>query len=167
MAEAKELSPERQEQRARNVLLHQLARSAKSAEQLRQILAKREINSQIAERVIDRFIEVGLIDDLLFAETMVSARRKFRGRSATVIRRELLQKGISKEICEQVLSSVTQEDELALACELAARKINQMSKLEPEVRRRRLAGFLARKGFSSNIVSTALKQAELALASQP
>jgi regulatory protein len=167
MAEAKELSPERQEQRARNVLLHQLARSAKSAEQLRQILAKREVDSEIVERVINRFIEVGLIDDLLFAETLVSARRKFRGRSATVIRRELLQKGISKEICEQVLGSVTQEDELELACELATRKISQMAKLEPDVRRRRLAGFLARKGFASNIVSTALRQAEASFSSQP
>ena len=158
------LSPEKQESRARNVLLHQLARSAKSTSQLRKILEQREISTEIAEKVLERFTEVGLIDDLQFAETLVSARRKFRGRSATVIRRELLQKGISKEICEQVLSSVTQEDELALACDIAGRRILQMTKLEPEVRRRRLAGFLARKGFSSNIVSVALKQAEQGLA---
>jgi SOS response regulatory protein OraA/RecX len=57
------LSPERQEKRARNVLLHQLNRSVKSKEQLRKILAKREIDVEIAERILDRFEEAGLIND--------------------------------------------------------------------------------------------------------
>jgi acyl-CoA hydrolase len=57
------LSPERLEKRARNVLLHQLARSAKSTAQLRKILEQREIPTEMAEKVIERFTEVGLIDD--------------------------------------------------------------------------------------------------------
>lgn len=159
----KPLSAEKQEQKARNVLLHQLARSSKSTQQLREILEKREIDFEIAEAVLERFTEVGLIDDLQFAQTLVSSRRKFLGKSASVIRRELQQKGVSAEITSQVLAEITQEDEMQLACQLALRRINQLTRFEPEVRRRRLVGFLLRKGFSSSVVSQAVRQAEASL----
>lgn len=159
----KPLSAEKQAQRARNVLLHQLARSSKSTQQLREILEKREIDFEIAESAIERFTEVGLIDDLQFAQTFVNSRRKFLGKSATVIRRELRQKGISDEIATQVLAEITQEDELQLARQLAQRRINQLVRFEPEVRRRRLTAFLLRKGFSSSVVSQAVRQAEASL----
>lgn len=157
------LSPERQEQRARNVLLYQLSRSAKSTKQLREILAKREIDSAIAETVLERFTEVSLIDDQAFAETLVSSRRKFKGSSKSVIKRELNEKGIEPHVVEQVTSDISVEDELQLACELANRRIRQMSQLDKAVRYRRLSGYLMRKGFSGSIVSAAVKQAEEAL----
>jgi len=161
--EKKELSPEKQEQRARNVLLHQLARSSKSTHQLRLILEKREIDPSIAEATLIRFTEVGLIDDLEFARTLVSSRRKIAGKSASVIRRELSQKGISTELADQVLSDITQEDEAALASSLAIRRITQLQRFEPDVRRRRLMAYLLRKGFSSSVVSQAVRQAEASL----
>lgn len=161
--EKKELSPEKQEQRARNVLLHQLARSSKSTQQLRLILENREIESTIAEEVLRRFTEVGLIDDREFARTLVSSRRKIAGKSASVIRRELSQKGVSNELADEVLADITQEDESALASSLALRRIAQLQRFEPEVRRRRLMGYLLRKGFSSSVVSQAVRQAEASL----
>lgn len=161
----RQLSPERQEQRARNVLLYQLARSAKSAHQLRQILEKREIDAEIAEMVIQRFIEVGLIDDKLFAETIVNSRRKFKGSSKSVIKRELVQKGVGTELVEDVVSEITPEDELATATDLAVKRIPRLAALEREVRQRRLHGYLARKGYGSNVVIAACKVAEESLSS--
>ena len=154
------LSPARQEQRARNVLLYQLSRGAKSAHTLRQILEKREIDAQIAETVIQRFIEVGLIDDLSYAETVVSSRRKFKGLAKSAIKRELGQKGVSQEISEQVTAELTAEDDLAMAVELAVSRIRRMAHLERDVRQRRLHGYLARKGYGSNAVIAAVKSAE-------
>jgi regulatory protein len=156
----RQLSPERQEQRARNVLLYQLARSAKSAHQLRQILEKREIDSEIAEAVIQRFIEVGLIDDKLFAETIVNSRRKFKGSSKSVIKRELVEKGVGSELIEDVVSEITAADELATATELAIKRIPRLATLERDVRQRRLFGYLSRKGYGSNVVLAACKAAE-------
>jgi regulatory protein len=156
----RQLSPERQEQRARNVLLYQLARSAKSAHQLRQILEKREIDTEIAERVIQRFIEVGLIDDKLFAETIVNSRRKFKGSSKSVIRRELVEKGVGSDLIEDVVSYITPEDELVTAIDLALKRIPRLANLEREVRQRRLFGYLSRKGYGSNVVIAACKVAE-------
>lgn len=156
------LSPEKLEQRARNVLLHQLARSAKSTAQLRKILEQREIPSDIAERVIERFTEVGLIDDAAYAETVVNSRRNFKGLAKSAIKRELNEKGLSPELVEAAISEITPEDDFESAKQLAVRRYRQMVHLEKAVRQRRLAGYLQRKGYASNSVFAAIAHAEKA-----
>ncbi len=153
-------SAEKLEQRARNVLLHQLARSAKSKHQLRQILEQREIPPEIAEAILERFTEVGLIDDKVFAQTIVSSRRNFRGLSKTAIKRELLTKGVAEADFEAALDEVSSEDELETAKELASKRFGQMAHLEKATRDRRLAGYLQRKGYSSAIAFAAIRFAE-------
>ncbi|MFM1984298.1 MAG: hypothetical protein RL723_733 [Actinomycetota bacterium] len=154
------LSPEKQETRARNVLLHQLARSAKSTSQLRKILEQREISSEIAEKVLERFTEVGLIDDAAFAETIVNSRRNYKGLAKSAIKRELNEKGVSQELVEAAISAITAEDDFESAKQLASRRFNQMAHLEKDVRTRRLAGYLQRKGYASSSVFAAIKFAE-------
>ena len=153
-------TPERLEQRARNVLLHQLSRSAKSTHQLRQILEKREIPTEIAESVLLRFTEVGLIDDFAYAETIVNSRRNFKGLAKSAIKRELNEKGVPAPLVEQAIESITAEDDLAAALDLAVRRIRQMHGLARDVRERRLAGYLGRKGYPSSIVFAAIRNAE-------
>ena len=155
-----EPSPERLEQRARNVLLYQLAKSAKSKQQLREILEKREIPSEIAEPILERFTEVGLIDDQAFAATLVSSRRAFRGLSKSAIRQELKTKGVAAQVIETALETVSAEDELRSAKELALKRFNQMAHLDKTTRDRRLAGFLQRKGYSSSVAFAAIRWAE-------
>lgn len=154
------LSPERQEQRARNVLLHQIARSAKSTHQLRKILEQREISTDIAENVLERFTEVGLIDDAAFAETIVNSRRNYKGLAKSAIKRELNEKGISQGLVEDALSAITPEDDFESAKQLAVKRFRQMAHLEKTVRTRRLAGYLQRKGYASSAVFAAIRYAE-------
>lgn len=154
------LSPEKQESRARNVLLHQLARSAKSTSQLRKILEQREISPEIAEKVLERFTEVGLIDDAAYAETIVNSRRNYKGLAKSAIKRELNEKGVSQELVEEAISGITTEDDFESAKQLATRRFSQMAHLEKEVRTRRLAGYLQRKGYASSAVFAAIKFAE-------
>ena len=158
---ARSLSPERLEKRARNVLLHQLARSAKSKYQLGQVMIQREIPAEIYEPLLDRFEEAGLINDLTFAETIVASRRASRGLSASSIKRELRTKGISEDLIERVTQAITAEEEFSLATSLAIRRARSMTNLAPEVRKRRLVGFLQRKGYGQQAVFTAIKAAEL------
>ena len=154
------LSPEKLETRARNVLLHQLARSAKSTSQLRKILEQREIPSEIAEKVLERFTEVGLIDDAAYAETIVNSRRTYKGLAKSAIKRELNDKGVSQELVEEAISVITAEDDFESAKQLAIRRYRQMAHLERDVRTRRLAGFLQRKGYGGSSVFAAIKFAE-------
>ena len=156
-----EQSPSREklESRARNVLLFQLSKGAKSKHQLREILIKREIPEDIAEPLLDRFEEAGLIDDKAFAEILVNSRRTYKGQSKSAIRRELNRKGVAPEISEDALSEVTSEAELETAKELALKKLRSMTSLAPEVQDRRLSGYLARKGYGGGTVYAAMRYA--------
>ena len=157
---ARSLSPERLEQRARNVVLYQLNRTIKSRKQLADILERREIPTEIAEAVLERFTEAGLIDDRRFAETLVATRRSARGLSRSALARELSTKGVSPEIIDEVLSELTAEEELATATKLAVKRIRGLMSHPRETRNRRLLGFLQRKGYSSSIAFAAIKTAE-------
>ncbi|CAB4625066.1 MAG: recombination regulator RecX [Actinobacteria bacterium] len=154
------LSPEKLETRARNVLLHQLARSAKSTSQLRKILEQREIPTEIAEMVLERFTEVGLIDDAAYAETIVNSRRNFKGLAKSAIKRELNEKGVDQALVEEAISGITAEDDFESAKDLAVRRYRQMAHLQKDVRTRRLAGYLQRKGYASSAVFAAIRFAE-------
>lgn len=158
--ERKPLTPEKAEQRARNVLLHQLARGAKSKHQLRKILEQREIPSEIAELVLERFDDVGLIDDQAFAETIVNSRLNFKGLAKSSIKRELVEKGVDAFIIESATNDITADTELDLAKNLAIKRYRQVAHLERVARDRRLAGYLGRKGYSSNIVFAAIRHAQ-------
>jgi regulatory protein len=149
---------EKLEKRARNVLLFQLGRSMKTEHQLRLILEKREIPSEIAEPLLTRFVEAQLIDDLQFAKSFVSSRLAAGGKSAALIRRELKQKGVSSDRIDIALAELDQEQEFALALKLTQARHARMTNLEPEAVRRRLFGLLARRGFSGAIASRAIAQ---------
>ena len=155
------LSPEKQEARARNVLLYQLGKSAKSKDQCRKILAKRGIDTEIAERILDRFEEAQIIDDVMFARVFTNSRIKTKGLAKSAIARELREKGIAQPIIEDALVDLDRESELSRATELAVNRVRRMAGLEREVILRRLSGFLARKGYSGEVVQSATKTALL------
>jgi regulatory protein len=155
------LSPEKQESRAKNVLLYQLGLSAKSKDQCRKILIKREIDADIIEKVLDRFEEAQIIDDRMFAKTFTNSRIRAKGLARGAIARELREKGVSQHHIEDALSELDSDSEISRATELAVNRIARMGHLDNEVIKRRLAGFLGRKGYSGSVVSSAIRTALL------
>ena len=155
-----EPSNEKLEQRAKNVLLFQLSRSMKTRYQLANILKKREIPDEIAEAVLDRFTEAQLIDDAAFARAFVNSRLAISGKSKSVIARELQQKGVSADDAAAALDIIDPELENQTAYSVAKKRYQQLSSLAPEVRKRRLMGFLMRRGFSSGLTSRILRDLE-------
>ena len=149
---------EKLEQRAKNVLLHQLSRSMKTRFQLVEILKKREIPDDIAELALDRFTEAQLIDDAVFAAAYVRTRLE-NGRSVSAIRGELRRKGVAQDLIEAQLEGVDSEREQEIANRLAANRYSRMLNLDAEVRKRRLLGFLQRRGFSQSIAYRAISNA--------
>jgi regulatory protein len=149
---------EKLEQRAKNILLHQLSRSMKTRYQLSEILHKREIPHEIAEAVLDRFTEAQLIDDAVFATSYVRTRLE-NGRSVSAIKSELRRKGVSQELIHLNLAEVDSEQEQQIANKLAANRYQRMLQLDEEVRKRRLLGFLQRRGFSQAIAYRAITNA--------
>ncbi|CAB4547396.1 MAG: hypothetical protein F2536_03860 [Actinobacteria bacterium] len=152
-------SEEKLEKRAKNILLHQLTRSAKTERQLREVLQKREIPQELIDWAIGDFLAAGLIDDESYAKGFLAARLA-KGKAVKLVARELRQKGVADSIIEEVCSAVSAQEQQDLADELARRRIVRMAALAPDVRYRRLSGFLMRRGFPSAVVSAAVRAAE-------
>jgi regulatory protein len=143
---------------ARQIVLRKLAAQARTRHELATALAAKRVPPEAAATVLDRFTELGLIDDAQFALDWVESRQGRRGLSRTALRRELQTRGVDKEHIEAALAPVGSEEELAAARQLMEKKVRSMGRLEPEVRYRRLAGALARRGFGSGVISTVLDE---------
>jgi regulatory protein len=140
-----------QHSQARNIVLNQLNFMPRSRKELEITLAKRKIDPDVAKEVLDRFVEIDVINDAAFAELLVRSRCNTKKVSRSVMRQQLRQKGVDQEIIEEALLVVTDDDEMRMATELVEKKVRAMSRLDPQVRKRRLFGLLARKGYGTAI----------------
>lgn len=152
-----ELPHEEQVEKAKGIILNALSMSAKTRTQLAEKLASKEVPDAAAEEALDRLTEVGLIDDAAFANAWVLSRHRGRGLSASAIKRELKQKGIDAELAETALEQITSDEEWDRAVELVTRKAPSTARLDRQARVRRLAGMLARKGYSGGTAFAVVK----------
>lgn len=136
------------ESAARAIALTQLTSSARSRAQLAEAMAKKDIPPEVAERILDRFVEVGLIDDAEYAAMLVRTRHAERGLARRALAQELSRKGIDQETAELALAQVTPEDEHSAALDLVRRRAGATRGKPIELRTRRLVSMLARKGHS-------------------
>ncbi|GLW55941.1 regulatory protein RecX [Kitasatospora phosalacinea] len=146
-------------ERARDVCLRLLTGAAKSRKQLADALRRKEIPEEVAEQVLDRLEEVGLIDDAAFAEAWVESRHAVRGLSRRALAQELRTKGVTGETAERALLQVDADDETEAARALVERKLRSTAGLERDVRIRRLVGVLARRGYAEGLAFRVVREA--------
>ncbi len=151
-----ELSAEHQElaQTAREVALRRLSHSPQTRAQLETALAGKEIPEDIAAAVLDRFEEVGLVDDQAYVEMFLDSCRVTPGRSRRWISHRLVSKGVDRELAQEAVQQISDDEELASAVALLRRKGRGDPADRKEVNRR--YALLARRGFSPSTISTAL-----------
>ena len=147
---------------ARNIVLNQLNFMPRSRKELETALAKRHVELDVAKSVLDRFEEIGMVDDAAYAELLIRSRCNTKRVSRSVLRQQLRQKGVNQEIIEEALLVVSDADELRMATELVEKKLRAMNRLDPEVRKRRLFGLLARKGYNTSIALRVINDLEAA-----
>ena len=132
----------------------------RSRKELEVTLAKREIDPQVTKEVLDRFVEIDVINDAAYAQLLVRSRCNTKRVSRSVMRQQLRQKGVDQDIIEQALLVVTDVDELQMATQLVEKKARAMTRLDPQVRKRRLFGLLARKGYGTAIALQVIRDLE-------
>ncbi|MDO5710781.1 MAG: regulatory protein RecX [Micrococcales bacterium] len=130
----------------------------RSRAQLQEKLRVRGCPDEAAVVVLDRFTELGLIDDRAYAQMLVSSRRQTKGLARRALAHELRRKGIADEHARDALADVDTADEEEQAHDLVAKKLRTMHGLEAAVQTRRLAGMLARKGYSSTMSYRVIRQ---------
>ncbi|MFD3334052.1 recombination regulator RecX [Streptomyces sp. NPDC058700] len=155
----KELSPQDPAERARAICLRLLTGTPRTRKQLADALRKREIPDEVAEEVLSRFEDVGLIDDAAFAGAWVESRHHGRGLARRALARELRTKGVEPTLIQEAVEQLDSEREEATARELVARKLRATRGLDRDRRLRRLAGMLARKGYPEGMALRVVRQA--------
>ncbi|MEU6257330.1 recombination regulator RecX [Streptomyces sp. NPDC047043] len=154
-----EESPGDPVERARAICLRLLTGTPRTRKQLADALRKREIPDDAAEEVLSRFEEVGLINDSAFADAWVESRHHGRGLARRALAQELRTKGVDSTLIDEAVSQLDSEQEEATARELVARKLRSTRGLDRDKRLRRLAGMLARKGYSEGMALRVVRQA--------
>lgn len=147
------------DQVARTIVLRRLELAPRTRAELERTLSERGVPEEVAQRVLDRFDEVGLVDDGLFARMWVQSRQASRGLSGRALRAELRRKGVADELISEALEALPDDVEEGTARELAGRRMASLQGLPPETARRRLAGYLARKGYAPGLVARVVRDA--------
>jgi regulatory protein len=148
-----ELSEEEraEETQAKNICLRLLADSARPRANLAQKLAQRGIGPATIERVLDRFTEVGLIDDQAYAEAYVRTKHQERSLSRRALTSELRRKGVDDSVVAAAAEQVDPEAEEAAALRLVTKRAPAASAAGPEAARRRLLALLDRRGYPAEV----------------
>ncbi|MGY1591862.1 regulatory protein RecX [Geodermatophilus sp. SYSU D00708] len=157
--DAVEDDPGDPEQVARSICLRALTGAPKTRRQLADLLAKRGVPDDAAERVLDRFGEVGLIDDAAFARAWVTSRQSGRGLARRALKAELRAKGVDGEVAEEAIALVDDQDEWATARHLVQRRLPGLRRVDRVTAERRLVGMLARKGYGSGLAGWVVREA--------
>lgn len=127
-----------------------LSYRARSESEIRTNLRKHEIPEDVIEQTIERLRQDGLANDGQFAKAWIENRSTFRPRSRRMLAMELRQKGLDDETASIALENI---DDEALAYEAASKKIKRFRELDWKEYRKKLAEFLARRGFSYSVIS--------------
>lgn len=147
---------------AKAICLRLLAVSPRPRAGLAQALQRREIPAEIAESVLDRLTQVGLIDDVAYAQSYVRVKHRDRGLGRSALRSELRRLGVEPEVLAAAVETVDGDAERARATELIGKRLDAAMEAGPIAARRRLLGLLARRGYSPEIavpvVETALER---------
>ncbi|MBO0822873.1 MAG: regulatory protein RecX [Actinobacteria bacterium] len=144
---------------ARQICLRLLSSAPRTKAQLAAALSRRGVPEDAASAVLERFAEVNLIDDGLFAKAWVESRHHSRGLAGRALGAELRQRGVASTDIESALSQLDPQQEVSTARELIARRLPGTARMPVAARMRRLTGVLARKGYAPGLAYRVVREA--------
>ena len=147
------------EEAARLICLRLLTGGPRTRAQLATALRKRRIPDEVANCVLGRFAEVGLIDDAAFARAWVESRHHGRGLARKALAAELRQRGVADGEVRSAVGLLGPQDELATAQRLVARRVAASRGKPMPARARQLMSMLARKGYLAGLAAQVVREA--------
>ena len=144
---------------ARTIALRKLTAAPRTRAQLADALARGGVPDDVTEVTLDRFEELGLVDDEEFARQWARTRQAGRGLARRALSAELRAKGVDPEVAAEAVEAVDDDDEREAARRLVARKVGAMRRLDRATASRRLMGMLARKGYNGGLAAAVVREA--------
>lgn len=143
---------------AKQVLLRRLSNAPRTRKELAKDLKDKDISDDVANLALDRFEEVGLINDQALASNYVSSQHERKGLGKNALRQQLRAKGISDDVALEAVSQISEDQEFQAAFALACKKIRSLQRDDAKTQLRKIVGVLARKGYSSNLAFRVAKE---------
>ncbi len=144
---------------ARALCLRQLEARSRTRVELQRYLARKLVPEDSAARVLDRFAEIGLIDDESLARAFTSSRHAEQGLARRAIAIKLKQRGVDDDVIATAVASVDSDDEVLAAQRLVAKRLPAVAKFDRTVQTRRLVGLLGRKGYPPGLAYRVVREA--------
>jgi SOS response regulatory protein OraA/RecX len=155
---AAERTPERQRRRADNVLANRLRGRGLSLAEAREVLDGAEIDPDIAEETLARYVSLQYIDESALAEQILHTHLDRKGLGRRSVEMEMRRRKLDPLVIEEAMGEQP-DDELARATEVAMKRVGQLSSYDDETAERRLTSFLMRRGYGGAVVRDAAKAA--------
>ena len=143
---------------AKQVLLRRLSNAPRTRKELAKDLKDKDISDEVANVALDRFEEVGLINDQALASNYVSSQHERKGLGKNALRQQLRAKGVSDDGAQEAISQISDDQEFQAAFALACKKIRSLQKDDAKTQLRKIVGVLARKGYSSSLAFRVAKE---------
>ena len=134
--------------KAASKAMHLLVNRQRTEKELRCRLAERQFSPEAINAALTYVASFGYLDDRRYAEVYLHSMQGKKSRS--LIRRELLEKGVLPECIDQVFEEVPNEEEDTVFS-LLCKKAGEPHRMEEKELRRTVA-FLGRKGFSASVI---------------
>lgn len=144
---------------ARAICLRLLSIAPRPRAGLAQALERKDIPQDVATAVLDRFTEIGLIDDVAYAQSYVRIKHRDRALGRAALRTELRKLGVAEEVMTDAVQVVDTEAEQARAAELIDKRIDAAMEAGPVAARRRLLGLLDRRGYPADVAVPVVESA--------
>lgn len=139
--------------------LNMLAFRARSSSELARSLVRKGEERPHVDWAIGRLLEQGLLDDEAFARSFARTKVVGGGQSRRRVQQDLARRGVSRSVSDEAIDTVFEEeavDQRSIVEEAARKKLRSLAGLDPAVQRRRLYGFLARRGYEIDDIRAAL-----------
>ena len=146
---------------AYNYALNLLSARPYSVKALHRKLIQKEYPAADADDAVRRLVDAGLLDDAKYAEQYARSKILSTGASKRRLQQDLYRKGIKPDMATNAITQVIDDEEIDTAAvveRVARKKLAQLGDLEPLVLRRRLFGFLARRGYDVDEIKRVVGQ---------
>jgi regulatory protein len=157
----KPASARRAERTTYDRALDLLEARARSVAELRRTLIRKGEPAADVDTAIERLRTAGLLDDANYARQLARSKALNAGQSRRRIGQELAKRGVARAVADVAITQVFEEeavDEASAIERVALKKLRTLAKLDAEARRRRLYGFLARRGYSNDDIQRTMRR---------
>lgn len=135
-----------------NFALRYLAIRPRSIKEIRDYLLRKDFSEDDIHSAVAKLTEHNYLNDHDFALLWVQNRMRLNPKSITILRAELLKKGISKDISSSVLATISQSDQLESVIKIIDSKAHQSRYQQKQ----KIIEYLARKGYGYGLIKEAL-----------